>query len=212
MRSRSVAFAVTAVTLFSCVQVYGHRPIEAKQTPDRTERALRVRHPDHSQVYYAALEAEQPQAWFRFEGREQQELSLSVGVPVILRLKGYRPAAALIGPGLGGAPADELQFEVPAGLGVRVFHSQGEPRFFHEPFTGTDSWIHIEQTVRLAQSGIYYLVAFTPRDPRPGDRLWMSVGTKERFKLWDLFSFRRWRRNIRRFHECDRPPHSNSKR
>jgi len=206
MKTHSIAFAVTAVTLFSGVQVYGHRPIEAKELPDRPESALHVRHPDRSQVYYAALDVQRPQAWFRFEGREQQELYLSVGVPVLQRLKGYRPAAALIGPGLGGAMADELPFEVPAGLGpagpgVLVFNSQGEPRFFHEPFTGTDSWIHIEQTVRLPQSGIYYLVAFTPRDPQPGDRLWMSVGTKERFKLWDLFTFRRWRRNIRGFHE-----------
>mgnify|MGYP001071401678 CR=1 FL=1 len=44
-------------------------------------------------------------------------------------------------------------------------------------------------------------VAYAPGRPSPGDKLWMSMGTKERFKLRDLFTFRRWKREIRRFHE-----------
>jgi len=96
------------------------------------------------------LEVERPQAWLRFEGSQDQEIYLSVGVPLIDRLKSYRPAAALIGPGLErtgplpGAPG----FEVPQGLGAKHYLPQGVPRFFHEPFTGTDSWIHIEVTLK----------------------------------------------------------------
>ena len=48
--------------------LFGHRPIEADVIPDHFDRAIDVRRPDVSQVYYAALEVERPQAWFRFEG------------------------------------------------------------------------------------------------------------------------------------------------
>lgn len=35
----------------------------------------------------------------------------------------------------------------------------------------------------------------------PGDKLWLTMGRKERFNLRDLFTFRRWKRDIRKFHE-----------
>lgn len=151
-----------------------------------------------SQVYYAALDPERPQAWFRFEGRRGQEVLFMLGVPVIERLKDYRPSIALLGPGL---PPHGLGFETPGGLGAAVCPSGGEPRYFHEHFTGTDSWIHLKTTRTLPESGTWYLVAFTPENPRPGDKLWLSMGYLERFYFKDLWAFGRWRRNIRGFHE-----------
>jgi hypothetical protein len=157
-------------------------------------------------VYYGALNTERPQVWFRFVAEENQEIYFSVGVPVIDRLQDYRPDVALIGPGLEG-PAFEGQnppdvpFEVPEDLGIEIFTSAGSPRFFHEHFTGTESWIHIEITRTLRRAGTYYLAAYTPGEPKPGDKLWLTMGTKERFKLRDLFTFRRWKREIREFHE-----------
>jgi hypothetical protein len=95
----------------------------------------------------------------------------------------------------------DLPFEIPDDLGAEIFKSGGNPRFFHEHFTGTESWIHIEVDRTLQSDGTYYLVAYTPGSPSAGDKLWLSMGTKERFKLRDLFTFRRWKREIRRFHE-----------
>jgi hypothetical protein len=203
MNCRSFAVLTVTFSVFSCIQVYGHRPIDADQTPDRADAALTIARPDVSQVYYGALETERPQVWFRFEGRKNQQIYFSVGVPVIDRLEDYRPSVALIGPGLDGQGLEpvDLPFEVPDNLGVEVFTSDGTPRFFHEHFTGTESWIHIEVNRTLHRDGIYYLVAYTPDGPRPGDKLWLSMGTKERFKLRDLCTFRRWKREIRKFHE-----------
>jgi hypothetical protein len=203
---------VIAMSLLTCVQVYGHRPVEADQAPDRFDRALWIERPEVSQVYYAALSVQRPEVWFRFEGKEGEEIYFSVGVPVLDRLKDFRPRAALIGPGLGSGsgsrPADDMPFELPpaekpgsARTGVEVYSARGEPRFFHEPFTGTDSWILLEVTRRLPQAGLYYLVAYTLENPKAGDKLWLSMGTRERFTLADLFTFRRWKRDIRRFHE-----------
>jgi len=190
----------------SCVQVWGHRPIEAEETPNHYDRALQIDRPEVSQVYYGALEVERPQVWFRFQGTENQEIYFSVGVPFIERLKGYRPNVALIGPGLEGSGSDlsELSFDIPENLGGAVYTSVGEPRFFHEHVTGTESWIHIEVTRTLPGAGTYYLVAYTPKDPKPGDKLWLTMGTKEHFTLRDIFTFCRWKRDIRAFHELHR--------
>jgi len=181
--------------------LFGHRLIEVGVPPDHFSRAVHIQRPDVSQVYYAALEVDRPQAWFRFEGRRGQEILVMLGVPVIERLKEYRPRVALIGPGL---PPEALDFETPGGLGAAVYPSGEQPRRFHEHFTGTHSWIHLEITRTLPDSGTYYLAAFTPENPQPGDKLWMSMGYRERFLFRDLWAFGRWRRNIRRFHEA--PP------
>jgi hypothetical protein len=213
MNDQTIAAVVVVLSVFSCFQVYGHRPIEAKEKPNHHTRALKILRPDVSQVYYGALEVAKPQVWFRFEGKENQKIYFSVGVPVIDRLKGYRPNVALIGPGLDGSGLDgpgleglgfdsaDLPSNVTQDLSVEIYASQGAPRFFHEHFTGTESWIHIEDMRTLRRSGTYYLVAYTPAGPRPGDKLWLSIGTKERFKLRDLFTFSRWKREIREFHE-----------
>ena len=191
---------MVVLSVFSSFQVYGHRPIEAEENPDHHSRALNIARPDVSQVYYGALETERPQVWFRFEAKENQEIYFSVGVPAIERLRNYRPNLALIGPGLDGSGLEGSGFDT-KNLDVEIYTSQGTPRFFHEHFTGTESWIHIEVTRTIRRSGTYYLVAYTPNDPMPGDKLWLTMGRKERFNLRDLFTFRRWKRDIRKFHE-----------
>jgi hypothetical protein len=203
MKSSPITTSLVFFGLVSCIQVWGHRPIEAEEPPDRYQRALRIDRPDVSQVYYGALSVERPQVWFRFEVEEHQEIYFSLGIPFIERLRDYRPAVALIGPGLekSGLDSDQLTFETPNINGVALYTSDGEPRFFHEHVTGTDSWILIEVTQTLPRSGTYYLVAYTQTDPRPGDKLWLTMGRKERFTLRDLFTFGRWKREIRAFHE-----------
>jgi hypothetical protein len=203
MKNNRFSATIIFLSCVSCVQVWGHRPIEAEEKPNHYDHALQIDKPEVSQVYYGALDVERPQVWFRFEVKPDQELYFSVGVPAVERLKNYRPKVALIGPGIGGSGFDpsELPFEIPNHLGGEIYSSRGEPRFFHEHFTGTESWIHIEVTRTLPRSGTFYLVAYTPADPKPGDKLWLTVGTKERFKFRDLFTFRRWKKDIRHFHE-----------
>jgi hypothetical protein len=205
MNFQSIFVVVVVLGVFSCFQVYGHRPIESEENPDRHSRALNIARPDVSQVYYGVLDTERPQVWFRFEAKENQKIYFSVGVPAIERLRNYRPSLALIGPGLAesGLNSNGLPFEVPPNLDVEIYTSRESPRFFHEHFTGTESWIHIEVTRTIRCSGTYYLVAYTPNDPMPGDKLWLTMGRKERFKLRDLFTFRRWKRDIREFHELE---------
>lgn len=127
---------------------------------------------------------------------------VSTGVPVIGRLSGFRPFSAIVGPGL---PPADLGFELPPAAGAQVLAPGSSPREFHEGVTGTDSWIVMEETVTLPAAGEYWFVAFAG-DPaeaaaRQWDKLWMAIGTKERFGIADIFRLGSIRRHVREFHE-----------
>ncbi len=160
----------------------------------------------HSMVLYQEIGCPAAQLWLRFD-RPSADVPLFVqlGVPVIPRLADYRPVVAVLAPGLPAAPVG-LPFAVPDGLGAVVLEANATPGEFHEPFTGTRSWILREETLSLALPGTGYVVAWHPED-LPG-KLWVAVGTKERFGLLDLFRFPGWRSEARRFHETDGAPSS----
>ena len=123
---------------------------------------------------------------------------MSLGVPVIERLKDFRPALAVLGPGL---PAVALPFEIPEGFGGLVFEAGTvtEPEVFHEPLTGTVSWVLFEDTVALPGSGQHYVVAYSPLG-EPG-KLWVTIGTREAFGLRDVIELPATVREVRAFHE-----------
>ena len=174
-----------------------HKPVAIGETYSTFNEALRVDEIDVSQVAYAALDDTHRAIWLTFEIGIPTRLGLSLGLPVIERLVEYRPSLAVIGPGL---PRIDLPFEAPA-TGGFLFETEsvGEPRFFHEPFTGTDSWILLEETTSLSEPGTYYLVASAPSEV--ADKLWIGVGTREAFGLADVLSLPSIVREVRAFHE-----------
>lgn len=182
---------------------WAHRPFFSDGSASSPERALVVSDPGLSQVIYHEVRTPTDRLWLTFDLQAGQEVYLQVGVPVLERLKGYRPAFALVGPGL---PAAKASFPLPAGCGAQVWRtdSVGSPRFFHEPFTGTDSWILREATVKVPQTGRYYAVAFVP-DGRAG-KLWLAVGTREDWGPADLLKMGEIRRKVRTFHEVPVAP------
>jgi hypothetical protein len=123
---------------------------------------------------------------------------VQIGVPAIDRLKDFRPAMAIVGPGL---PDNDPPFTLPKDAGAKVLLTKevAKPRFFHEHFTNTDSWILRGETVVLPKAGRYYLVGYSP-DKQTG-KLWLSVGKKESFSLEDLKDFPTWTKKIQAFHE-----------
>ena len=110
---------------------------------------------------------------------------------------------AVVGPGL---PTENPPFPLPPGCGAKVLPTSdvAEPRFFHEPFSDTDSWILRSDTLKLPQAGRYYLVGFTPEDQT--GKLWLSIGTKEKFTPLDLLQFPLWKQKIQAFHEVSKKP------
>jgi hypothetical protein len=190
--------AVIVALLGAAQAAQAHNLIRADTAPTSWPDPLPIERPDVSQVYYARLEGVRRQVWFRFSGKAGDRIRFQVGVPVSERLAGLEPRAAVVGPGL---PAVDFGFDLPPGLGAVVFEPAGRPREFHEEFTGTSSWIWIEQEYVLPSSGTWYVVAFSDIANSADDRLWLAIGTKERFGLRDLFRFRSIRRFVRAFHE-----------
>ena len=189
---------LSAILICGSACVVAHRPLFSESAAIDPSTAVRVDRPDVSQVIYRPLDAEHQQVWLTFEAKAGFDLFVQLGVPALDRLKDYRPTMAVVGPGLEQA---DVPFDLPAGMGVVVFPTDTiqSPRFFHEHFTKTDSWILRSQTVKLPQDGRYYLVAFEP-NARPG-KLWLSLGTKERFSVMELLQFGAWRKIIQAFHE-----------
>lgn len=181
---------------------FAHNLITSETAPSSWGSSISIDDPTVSRVYYSRLDPNRPQTWFRFKGKAGDRIYLSTGVPVIDRLAGFRPFSALVGPGL---PPGDPGFDLPPGAGMQVLAPSGSPREFHEEVTGTTSWIVMEETVALPAAGEYWFVAY-PQDPaeaasRTWDKLWMAIGTKERFGLKDIFRLGSIRRYVREFHE-----------
>ena len=196
--SHTLRLAVIVALLGAAQAAQAHNLIRADSAPNTWPDPLPIEKPDVSQVYYARLEGFRRQVWFRFSGKAGDRIWFQVGVPVLERLAGLEPRAAVVGPGL---PAVDLGFELPPDLGAVVFAPPGRPREFHEEFTGTSSWIWLEQEYVLPSSGTWYVVAFSDTVVSADDKLWLAIGTKERFGLCDLFRFGSIKRFVREFHE-----------
>jgi len=183
---RALVLAGTCVTALA-ISADAHKPLAIGLTfPSQTE-ALRVEDLDVSQVAYVELTAAQPEFWMTFDAAGPFDLYLQLGIPVLDRLEEYRPRVSVISQSTGEE--------------IASFDSAlaGQPRFFHEPFTGTDSWILLEESVPIAAAGTYFIVATAP--PGEADKLWVAVGQREAFGLSDVLSLSSVIRAVRAFHE-----------
>jgi len=189
---------IAAIVALAAVAAEAHRPISIGQAYPEPARAAVIEEIDVSQVAYVTLTADASELWLSFEVPEASELRLSLGIPVIDRLAQFRPSIGVFGPGL---PAVDVPFVVPGidgGVTFRAKTPSDEERFY-EPFTGTESWITVEETVDLPEPGRYYVVAWAA--PEEADKVWVAVGFLERFSMSDILSLPRIVRDVRSFHE-----------
>ncbi|MHC4368336.1 MAG: CIA30 family protein [Planctomycetota bacterium] len=186
------------ISLCFCPAAQAHRPVFSKQKATSFDDAVLIVDPGVSQVVYRELTERTPQVWLRLDAEAGSALFVQIGIPALARQKAFRPSMAVVGPGL---PANRCALELPTNAGIKIFRTNGvdDPRFFHEHFTGTDSWILRSETVTLPKTGRYYVVAYAP--DRALGKLWLSIGRKEAFTAADIARFPDWRRRIRAFHE-----------
>lgn len=180
-----------------------HKPLFTDDAATDPDTAIVVPDADISYVVYREITDDAPQIWLTFDATAGQALYAQLGVPVIDRLEDFRPALALLGPGL---PDIGLPFEVPAGLGGVILTTDDveEPEFFHEPFTGTDSWILGQIRTNAAEAGQHYIVAYVPSGET--GKLWIAPGEEEQFGAGDILSLPATIRTVRQFHEVDDIP------
>lgn len=186
--------------LLITVAASAHQPDFSDDESDWSswETADELGDPDVSIVRYREVTCEAPELWLTFDAEPEYEVFLQLGVPEIERLAAYRPAIAILAPGL---PAADLPFPTPEGVGARVFEaaSAGSPATFYEPFTQTSSWVWVEETVTLPEGGPAWVVAWHPE--RVTGKLWVAVGTVEDFSDVDVAEAASWGELVNDFHE-----------
>jgi len=185
--------------LLNTTLLYAHKPIFTSQEGTDSNTAVTIEHPNISQVIYRELSDDTPQLWLAFEAVKDFELFVQIGIPVIEQLKYFRPAFAVLGPDL---PSISLPFSKPKILGGKAFTTVNiEPRFFHEHFTQTDSWILRSENITVPSEGQYYVVVYSPCEIK--GKFWISVGKQEKFTQDDWQNMEEWGKKIRKFHEVD---------
>jgi hypothetical protein len=208
MRKATLYAILTVLTVATAVLPgYCHRPLDIFGNHPNPEQALLVGDIDVSQVAYEELTEAEPSLWMKVELSVPATLDLSLGVPVIDRLTSYRPSLAVIGPGLSEVSLpSSLRASMSAADGGVVLATQyvSVPEEFHEPFTGTDSWILGKWSVDLPMAGRYYVVAYDPSGEI--GKLWVAIGEKEAFSASDIFALPATIRAVRRFHEVGGDP------
>lgn len=96
-----IKFAVV-FTFLVCPCVEAHRPVFTNEKGVDSETAVKITNPDVSQVIYRSLTNETPQLWLAFDAKKNFELFVQIGIPVIDRLKNFRPSFVVLGPDLSG--------------------------------------------------------------------------------------------------------------
>lgn len=182
---------ITSVTL-------AHQPTMSDGTAIGPDSAIELDDIQLSRVFYHEITQDAPSLWLTFDIAEPQSLYISLGLPLLDRLEGFRPAFAVLGPGLSTI---ELPFDVPEGVGGVLFETNDvmEPEVFHEPFSGTTSWILREEDVDLPEAGTYYILAFVPSGET--GKLWVAPGDREEFSLRDILALTGVLADVRDFHE-----------
>ncbi len=204
MTKRSaVALAVIASLVLGGAGVLAHRAVAIGGIYDGPAVAVQLQDPNVSQVVYGDLPVAHPSLWVAVDVPAATDLHVQLGVPVIDRLRTYRPQLAVLGPDL---PALAIPAAVPAGLGgvLVVTSSVGDAALFHEPVTDTDSWILGGATVRLPSAGRYYVVAWS--SSIIDGKAWVAVGQREAFGWSDVVTLPRVINEVRAFHELGPDP------
>jgi len=197
-----VAAAIVGLAA-SVPAAWAHRLDRPRTPPDSWETAFRIEEADVSQVVYQGISAERPFVWLVFEGRKGQKLPAQLGVPRVDRFERFIPSYALVGPGL---PASPLPFGVPPGAGALVISSPDQRKEFYEPVTGTDSWMISDTTITIPEDGTYWMVGWAEAPIPETPKMWMAIGTLERFSGADVAALPEWIAYVRGFHEVGGMP------
>jgi hypothetical protein len=198
MHNRLILLTTVLILELAAQVSFAHRPIISRGSAVDAEHAIRISNVRISRVVYHRVTDRTDQLWITFDVERPQRLAIQLGVPFIGRLRDYRPAVAVLGPGL---PEVELPFEVPEGLGGLLFQTEDvdKPEVFDEPISTTRSWILVDTTVELPEGGTYYVVAFHPAGEN--GKLWVATGKEEDFSLADIVELPGMLAEVRKFHE-----------
>lgn len=196
--------AATALAALLTATAAGHVPVLSDGTAVDPNTALEFANIQISRTIYHEITPSAPEVWIAFSVGDPQEVKMRFSVPQIERLADYRPAFALLGPGLPEADPNRLPFDVPEGLGVRTYTFGGvdNPEEFYEPFSATTAWTLYNGYVTLPTAGRYYLVGYHPEQKR--GKLLMALAIAEEWSDEELAELPENIERVREFFEL--PP------
>lgn len=184
--------------LFILPAALAHQPYVVGEANGSPAAAFPIPDPDVSIVVYAERTCEAPQLWLEADAEPGFPLYVQLGLPVADALDGWRPSLAVVAPGL---PDADLGFPLPDGTGAVVFPGSESPTLFEEPFSGTSSWVLVEETVELPEGGPAWVVAWDPAGA--AGRMWVATGTVEDFADADWARIMDLMDDIRTFYGTD---------
>lgn len=181
---KKLLFTATYLILLVAGPVCAHRPIFVESDNTGPEQAARIPNPDTSWAIYADLSAGETH-YYQFTVPEAgMEFFAQLLVPTPVREE-FRPALALIGPGLPFPEIQPEKIQIPSGMGAVTLPWQDKEVFF-EPFTQTR--YRMAQELRLDLPGnTYWLAVYQPGDG--GGKYTLAVGEEEQWGIRDVFSF-----------------------
>jgi hypothetical protein len=197
MRISHLLLAVPVAVSFPSF-AHAHRPFSSDGFFGTRQTAFPIRDPQESIVLNHVVTCDHGAVWLHFQVNAGDTVHLQVGVPQIARLDAFRPAVALVGPGLDDA--------IPIGPGVlhgRRLDPLPARTMFHDKESDTTSWVYFEQDVTVPAAGTYDVAAWS-EDFSTG-KLWVAVGTKETFTAADGPLFPIWIEELGLFYEKSAP-------
>ncbi|MBS3788742.1 hypothetical protein KGY79_11165 [Candidatus Bipolaricaulota bacterium] len=189
--SKSLVFPLLILFLLTTTTVAsGHKYLETGGGDGR-EDPIFVSDHQISWAAYEELETEDQVDYYSFTARTGEEIYASLLIPRIDRLSQFKPALALIGPGLEEVsktkPA-QLPLEVRGGedLLVKRYERNNTESFF-EPFTQTDYWEHQVIRNRATENGTYHLGVWS-QEGKTGKYV-LAIGEREDFGPRDILKY-----------------------
>ena len=197
MRTSHLLAAMLVAAAFPSL-AHAHRPFSSDGFFGTRQTAFPIRDPQESIVLNHVLTCDHGAVWLHFQADAGDTVHLQVGVPQIARLDAFRPAVALVGPGLDDA--------IPVGQGAlhgRRLAQLPTRTTFHDKESDTTSWVYYEQDVTVPEAGTYDVAAWS--EDFSSGKLWVAVGTKETFTAADGPLFPIWIEELNLFYEKSAP-------
>ena len=93
-------YVLLAFLLLAPSLAQGHKPYFSEGQYSTPRSAYPIENIDHSIVLYHRVRCNSQQLWLSFSLQKASNLFVQLGVPVLDRLKSYRPNLAIVAPGL----------------------------------------------------------------------------------------------------------------
>ncbi len=99
------------LSMIFCNMAQAHRLIFSEKAATYPNTAVLITQPAISQVIYREVTEESKQVWLAFDANEGFELFIQTSVPVLDRLKEFRPAMLVEIKNLEGKTLDNMEFK-----------------------------------------------------------------------------------------------------